>query len=111
MKTKKPAVKKRTIGLDLGDRQHHACVLDAAGEIVAWEVIVNTREGLSAFCARYPGATIVMETGTHSPWISRLGATLGHPVMVARYPAATNPGRATSNWASPRRVTCRCAGK
>lgn len=38
------------------------CVLDAAGEIVAREVIVNTPELLTAFCARYPGATLVMET-------------------------------------------------
>ena len=72
-----------TIGLDLGDRRHHACVLDAAGEIVAEEVVVNTSAGLTAFCARYPGATIVMETGTHSPWISRLLAAAKHPVIVA----------------------------
>jgi transposase len=83
MKTKKPAVEKLTIGLDLGDRRHHACVLDAAGEIVAEEAIVNTREVLTVFCARYPGATVIMETGTHSPWVSRLVAALGHPVIVA----------------------------
>lgn len=83
MNTKKPAVKKLTIGLDLGDRHHHACVLDATGEIVAEEVIVNTREVVTAFCGRYPGATIVMETGTHSPWVSRLVAARGHPVIVA----------------------------
>src|SRR4051812_40837665 len=74
---------KLTIGLDLGDRRHHACVLDAAGEIIAQEAIVNTREVLTAFCAGYPGAPIIMETGTHSPWISRLVASLGHRVIVA----------------------------
>ena len=83
MKTKKAAVEKLTIGLDLGDRRHHACVLDAGGEVIAQEVIVNTREVVTAFCARYPGATIVMETGTHSPWISRLVAAQGHSVIVA----------------------------
>jgi transposase len=72
-----------TIGLDLGDRTHHACVLDAAGEIVAEEVLVNTREVLTAFSRRYPNATMVMETGTHSPWISRLLTAQGHPVIVA----------------------------
>jgi hypothetical protein len=81
MKTKIPAVEKLTVGLDLGDRQHHACVLDASGDILAEEVIVNTREVLTAFCARYPGATVVMETGTHSPWVSRLVAAQGHPVI------------------------------
>jgi transposase len=83
MNTKKATVKTLTIGLDLGDRRHHACVLDEAGEILAEEVIVNTREVLTAFCARYPGATFVMETGTHSPWVSRLVSSLGHRVIVA----------------------------
>src|SRR5688500_1701881 len=75
--------KNLTIGLDLGDRRHHACVLDEPGEILTAEVIVNTREVLTAFSARYPGATMVMETGTHSPWGSRLMTVLGHPVIVA----------------------------
>lgn len=73
---------KLTIGLDLGDRHHHVCVLDAEGEVLAEEAIVNTREVLTAFAGRYPGATFVMETGTHSPWVSRLLAALGHPVIV-----------------------------
>ena len=60
MNTKKTTVEKLTIGLDLGDRRHHACVLDEAGEILAEEAIVNTREVLTAFCARYPGATVIM---------------------------------------------------
>ena len=72
-----------TIGLDLGDRRHHLCVLSAAGEIIAEEVLPNTRECLSAFAARYPGATVIVETGTHSPWVSRLLAQCGHPVLVA----------------------------
>ena len=88
MKTKKPAVekpavKKLTIGLDLGDRRHTVCVLDEAGEILAEEAIANTRETLTAFGARYPRATFIMETGTHSPWVSRLLTALGHPVLVA----------------------------
>ena len=57
-----------TVGLDLGDRRHTACVLDEAGDIVAEEAFANTREVLTAFSARYPGATFVMETGTHRPW-------------------------------------------
>lgn len=76
MKTKIPAGKKRTIGIDLGDRHHHVCVLDEAGEIIAEEVIANTREVLTAFLKGYPGATVVMETGTRSPWVSRLVTAL-----------------------------------
>lgn len=72
-----------TIGLDLGDRAHAACVLSASSDIVAELDIVNSREGLTAFAQKYPGATIIMETGTHSPWVSRLFTSLGHPVIVA----------------------------
>jgi len=74
---------KLTIGLDLGDRKHTFCVLSAAGKIVAEATIANTREVLAAFSARYPKAMIVMETGTHSPWVSRLFTSLGHQVIVA----------------------------
>lgn len=72
-----------TIGIDLGDRRHAACILSAGGEILAEEVITNTRECLLAFAQRHPGATFAMETGTHSPWVSRLLESLGHTVLVA----------------------------
>jgi transposase len=72
-----------TIGIDLGDRRHAVCVLSAAGEILAEELIVNTRECLTTFAQHYAAATFVMETGTHSPWVSRLLEALGHRVYVA----------------------------
>jgi transposase len=72
-----------TIGLDLGDRRHAAGVLSASGDIVAEEVITNTRECLTAFAQRHAAATLVMETGTHSPWVSRHLEALGHRVIVA----------------------------
>jgi len=34
-----------TLGLDLGDRRHHVCVLDAAGQIVRAGSLTNTRRG------------------------------------------------------------------
>jgi transposase len=74
---------KLTIGLDLGDRKHTYCVLSASGKILAEASLTNTREVLTAFAARYPQATIIMETGTHSPWVSRLFQACGHPVIVA----------------------------
>src|SRR5882757_1148132 len=72
-----------TIGIDLGDRKHAACVLSAAGDILAESEVINTRECLTAFAQQHPGATFVMETGTHSPWVSRLLEALGHRVYVA----------------------------
>jgi len=42
------------------------CVLSGSGEILAEEVLPNTRECLAAYAARYPGATIIMETDTQT---------------------------------------------
>lgn len=59
------------------------CVLNAAGKIVTEEVVVNTRECLLILSARFARATVIMETGTHSPWVSRLLEKQGHRVLVA----------------------------
>jgi transposase len=72
-----------TIGLDLGDRRHAFCVLNDKGQITAEESLPNTRGSLEQLSQRYPGATIAMETGTHSPWVSRLFEARGHTVHVA----------------------------
>ena len=72
-----------TIGLDLGDRRHHVCVLNGRAQPVAEEVIANTRENLLVLSARFPRATFIMETGTHSPWVSRFLEEQGHRVLVA----------------------------
>jgi hypothetical protein len=36
----------------VGDRKHHACVLDEAGKVLAEEVIANTRDAGTVFGAR-----------------------------------------------------------
>ena len=72
-----------TIGIDLGDRKHAVCVLDAKGVILKQESITNSRGSLTALSRRYPGALMVMEVGMHSPWISRFLKDLGHRVLVA----------------------------
>lgn len=80
MKTQPSAI---TIGIDLGDRKHAVCVLDAEGEILKQETITNSRGSLTALSRRYPGALMVMEVGMHSPWTSRFLSGLGHRVLVA----------------------------
>lgn len=80
MKTKKSAI---TIGIDLGDRKHSVCVLDAKGDVLKQETITNSRASLTALSRRYPGALMVMEVGMHSPWTSRFLKELGHRVLVA----------------------------
>jgi transposase len=72
-----------TVGLDLGDRAHTVCVLDAAGTVVVKERIANDRAALGALAERWKGALFVCEVGTHSPWISRLFAAAGCRLVVA----------------------------
>ena len=72
-----------TLGLDLGDRSHHVCVMDATGQIVREGSLLNTRPALAKLMAEFPRATIAMEAGTHSPWISRYLTELGATVLVA----------------------------
>jgi transposase len=74
---------KLTIGVDLGDRSSNYCVLDEAGEILLEQKLATTPEGMKQTFERIPRSLIAMETGTHSPWVSRLLKELGHEVLVA----------------------------
>ena len=72
-----------TIGLDLGDRNSWYCVLDEAGQIQLEQRVRTSAKALQEVFGAMPGSRIVLETGTHSPWISRLLGELGHEVIVA----------------------------
>ena len=71
-----------TIGLDLGDRSCAYCVLNEAGEIVLEHKVTTTPGAMKQVFASMPRCRIAMETGTHSPWVSRLLTALGHEVIV-----------------------------
>ena len=60
-----------TLGLDLGDRRHFVCALDAAGKVIHEGFLTNSRPALLKLLEQFPKATVAMEAGTHSPWISR----------------------------------------
>jgi transposase len=72
-----------TIGADLGDRFSQVCVLDARGEVAARFRVATTRKGLERGLARYRGARVVIEVGTHSPWVSHWLEELGFEAIVA----------------------------
>lgn len=57
-----------TLGLDLGDRAHHVCVLDATGQIVHEAALPNTRPALAKLLAQFPQATVAVEAGSQ-PWL------------------------------------------
>jgi transposase len=74
---------KLTIGLDLGDRWSFYCVLDEAGKIILEQKVSTTPEAMKQTFSRIPQSRIALETGTHSPWVSRLLTELGHEGIVA----------------------------
>ena len=74
---------KLTVGLDLGDRYCQVCVLDEAGEVIEEGRVATRAEALRRRFSSADPLRIVLEAGTHSPWVSRLLAELGHEVLVA----------------------------
>src|ERR1039458_5979284 len=74
---------KLTIGLDLGDRSSWYCVLDEAGEVVGEQKLGTTPKAMKEVFAAMPRSRVALETGMHSPWVSRLLSELGHEVNVA----------------------------
>lgn len=74
---------KLTVGVDLGDRSSHCCVLDAEGTVMEEATVpTNQRAFRRWFSAKEP-ARVILEAGTHSHWVSRLAGDLGHEVIVA----------------------------
>jgi len=74
---------KITIGIDLGDQKSHYCILDPEGEVLSEGTVRTTESGFAQQFQRMAHSRIVLETGTHSPWVSRLLECYGHEVIVA----------------------------
>ena len=74
---------KVTIGLDLGDKVSQTYELGGEGQCAGHASVATTREALTRYFRDRSPCRVVLEAGTHSPWISRLLDTLGHEVVVA----------------------------
>ena len=61
-----------TIGLDVGDRLSHYCKLDVRGEVVERGEVKSEQGALTELFKGMPRSRVVLEVGTHSPWISQL---------------------------------------
>lgn len=72
-----------TIGMDLGDKTSRYCVLNQDGEVAGEGSVATTKKGITERFGGLGRARMAMEVGTHSPWVSRLLAALGHEVIVA----------------------------
>ena len=72
-----------TIGLDLGDRSSWYCILDEQGELLLEQKVATTPKAMKEVFGAMPRSRIALETGMHSPWVSRLLSELGQEVIVA----------------------------
>ena len=91
-----------TIGMDLGDKSHSICVLQEAEKIMECE-LPNTMKAVDKFFKKHPGAKVIIETGTHSPWVSRMLAKNGFEVLVG------NARKLRAIWDSPQKSDMRDA--
>jgi transposase len=73
-----------TAGIDLGDRYTHVCLLDTEnGEVIEESRIPTSPKALKRRFSGTVPMRIAIETGTHSPWVSRLLQECGHHILVA----------------------------
>ena len=72
-----------TVGVDLGDRWSRYCVLDDQGQVLEEDTIATTGQAFRKLFSDRPGARVVIEVGTHSPWVQRLLQELGHETITA----------------------------
>lgn len=73
-----------TVGIDVGDRYSHLCLLDTETEDVAEESRLSTNP--DAFERRFSSPEpmrVAIEAGTHSHWIARTLEECRHEVMIA----------------------------
>jgi transposase len=72
------------VGVDLGDRHSQLCRLDQeSGAILAEQRMTTTAPSFQHWFGGLAPHLVVVESGTHTPWVSRLLKQLGHQVIVA----------------------------
>jgi transposase len=74
---------KKVMGLDLGDRKSCYLVVDSEGEIVGEGSVATEPKQVELLFEQWKGCRVVMETGTHSPWVSRIARKAGCEAVVA----------------------------
>src|SRR5690606_23254900 len=72
------------IGLDLGDKYTHACILDGrTAKVLGREQLRTTPAHVVSFFEGRETCCVVLEAGTHSSWMQREISQLGHEVIIA----------------------------
>jgi transposase len=71
-----------TVGMDMGDKNHSVCVLDADGEVQERTTVTNTSKAIRKYFGTLEPCRVALEAGTHSGWVSRILEERGHEVLV-----------------------------
>ena len=72
------------VGVDLGDRSSQICRLERETGAILEEKRLSTTS--ASFQRYFEGASqclVILESGTHTPWVRRLLESLGHQVITA----------------------------
>jgi transposase len=72
-----------TVGLDLSDRKARFHAIDDEGKTIETGTVTLEAVPLQRWASSIPATVMVIEAGTHSPWVSRLLTGCGHKVIVA----------------------------
>lgn len=91
--TKQTTSNVRYIGLDIGDRFSRFAVVDAAGVNLKEDRVPSTKAGLERVFKPLKGARLLMEVGTHSPWIQRTLLAIGIDARVCEARSAAEANR------------------
>lgn len=72
------------VGVDLGDRSSQICCLNReTGAILEEKRLSTTTASFQRYFEGRRSSLVVVETGTHTPWVRRLLVSMGHQVIVA----------------------------
>lgn len=72
------------VGVDLGDRSSQICCLNReTGAILEEKRLSTTTASFQRYFEGRGLCLVVIESGTHTPWVQRLLASMGHQVIVA----------------------------
>lgn len=74
--------KDTTVGMDMGDKKHNICILDADGKVLTRSTVSNTARGIRKYFSKLSPCLIAMEAGTHSRWVSQILEELEYEVLV-----------------------------
>lgn len=73
----------QTLGIDIGDRHSHWCLISKEGEVIGEDQLSTTQPALACFFNDLQPCRVVLEACGHVHWITELAEAAGHEVIVA----------------------------